>query len=1038
MLNKSELNIVINKLHDKTKNYVNTIGYGYKTKNNIKTNEKSIIFGVSRKKNIDQIPSDELLPAFVEVGDEIVKTDVISIGDIRALSSYRSNCFKAGDSSSSVNRSKRRPLLGGCSIIRTGFSNPNAGTLGLIVRDKEDGTIVGLTNNHVIARNAFFTSELNSSLTLIDNTTFGVLQPGTADGGVDPSDRIGFSKRYEPMSRITTSGSINFIDAAICSLNNLDFNSIKILGLDNPSALPFATSSEINNLLDNNNKLFKSGRTTGAVGFPNCPMIIFQENLKIRVGGYIDQNSNNQVVEFSDCLAVVYEETQTITDPYDGRSFNFPRENVGVGGDSGSVVVADIAGINKVVGLFFAGGTLGVDRPPKPFTVTISSPATFTCFNHGLSIGDMVFLNTTGFLPTGLNTISTYYVISSGFSTNNFRLSLSPGGSAINTSGTQSGSHTLESRFEPLKNSFGIFCRIDRVANLLNIEPWNTVINPIVYDSRSNWEFIQKSGKSDKKIIFENGKKYWQVGSSGSSGSINTVYAHFPDQTISSPTTPPPVSTTSPPPPPPPPPPPLPPGPSPGKICDTGIECSFVFDKTSDSFSLYIVYKENYSYTDSYLELQFYNSSNDIIQNFTTFATITSKFSILKLENGDPRISVDVNNICSIEARIYQPSPCEPSEDDFDSDSSDIFSPCDDLAGVGDMTGYLVEAIYVHITDNSECVPEQQDDSDSIASNIVQNIDSIKEIEYLNSEISVLSNPGDISGCGIEVKSPCGGGHVCNRAQFDIFLSANDNPDVLVLEANLNNGGPSDFLGNTNPDPGPSKLFGGSWDPLPDGIGTNILDRYSSSIITKEQNDAIFAGIAGPPDRGDPAYSTIVKIIESESNTNPHKDITWVRIKDTCGRIVYSCCIGVGVLNPDPCCEAGGGPLFPSCSQSVLDELGLEKGANGCPTMGSGDSGIILSINPSISSDKLFEQLEENNVIYVKNKNVVEFLDDIHNKNLIIKTLKDINLKTINYFSVYKFDINSGEWNSSIKVPDRFIFKCTDKKILFEIYSEKI
>src|SRR6185503_15803006 len=76
-------------------------------------------------------------------------------------------------------------------------------------------------------------------------------------------------------------------------------------------------------------------------------------------------------------------------------------------------------------------------------TVTIASPAIFTLNSHGLTANDTIQLTTTGALPTGLSASTTYYVISTGLTTNNFEVSATLGGNAINTSGTQSGTHTL-------------------------------------------------------------------------------------------------------------------------------------------------------------------------------------------------------------------------------------------------------------------------------------------------------------------------------------------------------------------------------------------------------------------------------------------------------------------------------------------------------------------------------------------------------------------------------------------------------------------
>lgn len=77
------------------------------------------------------------------------------------------------------------------------------------------------------------------------------------------------------------------------------------------------------------------------------------------------------------------------------------------------------------------------------FTVTIASPGVFTYNNHGLAADQPVKFTTSGALPTGLTAGTTYYVISTGLSTNNFRVSATKGGSVVNTSGSQSGTHTI-------------------------------------------------------------------------------------------------------------------------------------------------------------------------------------------------------------------------------------------------------------------------------------------------------------------------------------------------------------------------------------------------------------------------------------------------------------------------------------------------------------------------------------------------------------------------------------------------------------------
>ena len=78
-------------------------------------------------------------------------------------------------------------------------------------------------------------------------------------------------------------------------------------------------------------------------------------------------------------------------------------------------------------------------------TVTIASPGVFTLAAHGMSVGEVVYLTTTGALPTGLAANTQYFVAATSFASGTFTLTATYGGTAINTSGTQSGTHTITS-----------------------------------------------------------------------------------------------------------------------------------------------------------------------------------------------------------------------------------------------------------------------------------------------------------------------------------------------------------------------------------------------------------------------------------------------------------------------------------------------------------------------------------------------------------------------------------------------------------------
>jgi hypothetical protein len=83
------------------------------------------------------------------------------------------------------------------------------------------------------------------------------------------------------------------------------------------------------------------------------------------------------------------------------------------------------------------------------FTVTIASPGVITKVAHGFAANDPFVPTTTGALPTGM-TAGTKYFVKTVLSADTFTFSATAGGTAIDTSGSQSGTHSLTHLYSSL------------------------------------------------------------------------------------------------------------------------------------------------------------------------------------------------------------------------------------------------------------------------------------------------------------------------------------------------------------------------------------------------------------------------------------------------------------------------------------------------------------------------------------------------------------------------------------------------------------
>lgn len=106
--------------------------------------------------------------------------------------------------------------------------------------------------------------------------------------------------------------------------------------------------------------------------------------------------------------------------------------------DSGNMICTGLPYIK--VSNTVGGTSLYTGDTQQTTTITIATPAVFTV-NEAPSNGKTVIFRSTGSLPGGVSQNTTYYVRNR--TSNTFNISLTPAGSLINTSGTQSGVHTM-------------------------------------------------------------------------------------------------------------------------------------------------------------------------------------------------------------------------------------------------------------------------------------------------------------------------------------------------------------------------------------------------------------------------------------------------------------------------------------------------------------------------------------------------------------------------------------------------------------------
>jgi hypothetical protein len=342
------------------------------------------------------------LPQQIDIADKIITTDVVQ-GTFELFCDTPGTGFYNWQSVSPTNRNTFRPLIGGISSSNFTSMSGGTGTLGFFAIDNDTNSLVGVTNNHVYIDDAFICSERNSS-GLISNVKGDVVsQKYEFPGDNNP---IGVVKKYYP---IRLSPAFNYVDVAVTTINSGDTSystSYNQEGLT-PTTYPFASTSEIDNLISTDPLLYSAGRTTGGKGEGTTKLRIYSFPSTANI--WYTKQSSSGLTYFSDLISFVA--TTGVTFPYSGSICDYPIYY----GDSGSALIADFSGTKKIIGLCFAGST-----------------------------------------------------------------------------------------------TYGMACRIDRIATLMNLSAWNG--EAVSFSDTANILEYTVNGLSDSEYIDFEGKRYWQVG----------------------------------------------------------------------------------------------------------------------------------------------------------------------------------------------------------------------------------------------------------------------------------------------------------------------------------------------------------------------------------------------------------------------------------------------------------------------------------------------------------------------------------------------
>ncbi|MFZ0257537.1 MAG: hypothetical protein WAN46_18280 [Gammaproteobacteria bacterium] len=293
---------------------INGYAVGKKVSEKKDTGQLAIVVFVNKKLALRRLPMANRIPKVLRLPSEHAPDGVLEF-----LTDVREARF-----SSLEYTAKERPAPSGISV---GHMNITAGTLGGLVRDKETGNVVILSNNHVLA---------DSNEAAVDDP---ILQPGPADNGVFPDDQIGQLTRFVPLD--FGEEADNRVDGAIATpVNAKDVLwSTKDIGPETPKEARILTEDDLGLYVH------KTGRTTE------------------HTQGFIQALFATVQIKYDLFLKATFVDQIII-------SQSPSEEDFSNGGDSGSLVYDSN---NKAVGLLFAGSEGSAEEP----ATTIVNPINF-------------------------------------------------------------------------------------------------------------------------------------------------------------------------------------------------------------------------------------------------------------------------------------------------------------------------------------------------------------------------------------------------------------------------------------------------------------------------------------------------------------------------------------------------------------------------------------------------------------------------------------------------------------------------------------